>query len=44
MIGGFIDDDRLTFRMEIEGFEIFATPFTKIDLLDRVEAVLVQFR
>jgi len=44
MVGGIIDDDRLTFRMEIERFEIFPTPFTKAELVERVEEVLDRVR
>lgn len=40
MVGGLIDDDRLTYREEIEGFEIFPKPFPVSQLLDKVLDVL----
>ena len=40
MVGGLIDDDRLEYRMELEGFEIFPKPYTATALLSKVKDVL----
>jgi two-component system response regulator VanR len=40
MVSGLIDDDRVQYRMALEGFEVFPKPFTAADLLEKVKAVL----
>ena len=40
MIGGLIGDDRLEYRMELEGFEVFPKPYTATELLSKVKDVL----
>lgn len=40
MVGGLIEDDRLQYRMTLEGFEVFPKPFTVAALLERVREVL----
>ncbi len=40
VVAGLPDDDRLRYRKEVEGFEMFPTPFTTAQLLDKVEQVL----
>lgn len=40
MLGGLIDDDRLQYRMTLEGFEVFPKPFTAAALLEKVQDVL----
>jgi DNA-binding response OmpR family regulator len=40
MVGGLIDDDRLEYRMELEGFEVFPKPYTATALLSKVKDVL----
>jgi CheY-like chemotaxis protein len=40
MVGGLIDDDRLIYREELEGFEIFPKPFAVAELLKKVKDVL----
>src|SRR5277367_1399140 len=33
MVAGIIDDDRLEYRLELEGFEIFPKPYSAAELL-----------
>jgi DNA-binding response OmpR family regulator len=40
MVGGLIDDDRLKYRMTVEGFEVFPKPFTATALLEKVKDAL----
>ena len=40
VVAGLPDDDRIKYRKEIEGFEMFPAPFTTAQLLDKVEEVL----
>ena len=40
MLGGFLDDDRLRFHSELEGFEVFPKPYTGIQLTEKVNEVL----
>jgi len=40
MVAGFLNDDRLEYRAELEEFEIFPAPFTAAQLLEKVEEVL----
>jgi DNA-binding response OmpR family regulator len=40
MVGGLIDDDRLEYRLELEGFEVFPQPYTATELLSKVKDVL----
>jgi two-component system, cell cycle response regulator CpdR len=40
VVAGLPDDDRIRYRKEIEGFEMFPAPFTTAQLLDKVDEVL----
>jgi hypothetical protein len=40
MVGGLTDDDRLRYRMTLEGFEVFPKPFTGTALLEKLNDVL----
>jgi CheY-like chemotaxis protein len=40
MVAGLIDDDRLQYRLTLEGFEIFPQPYTAGALLQKVKDVL----
>lgn len=40
MVGGLIDDDRLQYRMTLEGFEVFPKPFAAAAFLEKVNNVL----
>ena len=40
MVGGLIDDDRLLYRMSLEGFEVFPKPYPAATLLAKVKEVL----
>jgi len=44
MLGGLIEDDRLQYRMMLEGFEVFPKPFTAAELLEKVKDVLDKVR
>ncbi len=44
MVGGLIDDDRLVYRMSLEGFEVFPKPYTAAALLEKVKDVLAKGR
>jgi two-component system, OmpR family, phosphate regulon response regulator PhoB len=40
MVAGIIDDDRLEYRLALDGFEIFPKPYTAGALLQKVKDVL----
>jgi DNA-binding NtrC family response regulator len=40
MVAGFLKDDRLEYREELEDFEIFPAPFPAAQLLEKVEEAL----
>jgi DNA-binding NtrC family response regulator len=40
VVSGSLDDDRLSYREQIRGFEIFPKPFTATELLAKVREVL----
>jgi DNA-binding response OmpR family regulator len=40
MLGGLLDDDRLKYREELEGFEVFPKPYAAAEMLQKVRAVL----
>lgn len=40
VVAGLLDDDRLKYREDLEGFEIFPQPFTAAQLVSKVEEVL----
>ncbi len=40
MVAGLIDDDRLEYRLELEGFEVFPKPYSAAELLSKVKDVL----
>ncbi|HEY1946562.1 MAG TPA: response regulator [Bryobacteraceae bacterium] len=40
IVGGLLDDDRLTYRAELEQFEIFPKPFAAAELVKKVKEVL----
>jgi DNA-binding NtrC family response regulator len=40
IVGGLLDDDRLTHRAELERFEIFPRPFAAAELVEKVKEVL----
>jgi len=40
MVGGLLDDDRLRYREELEGFDVFPPPYTKSQFVDKVKGVL----
>ena len=40
MVAGIIDDDRLEYRLALDGFEIFPKPYTADALLQKVKDVL----
>ena len=40
MVAGLIDDDRLEYRLELEGFEIFPKPYSAAELLAKVKDML----
>jgi DNA-binding response OmpR family regulator len=42
MVSGLIDDDRVQYRMDLEGFEVFPKPFTATELLEKVKDMLAQ--
>jgi two-component system, cell cycle response regulator CpdR len=44
MVAGFMNDDRLQYRAELEDFEMFPAPFTAAQLLEKVEEVLKMAR
>jgi DNA-binding NtrC family response regulator len=40
MVGGLLDDKRLQYRAELQGFEVFPKPYTAAELLQKVKDVL----
>jgi len=40
MLGGLLDDERLAYRAEQQGFEVFPKPYTAAALLEEVRRVL----
>ncbi|HXO00172.1 MAG TPA: response regulator [Candidatus Acidoferrales bacterium] len=40
VLSGLMDDDRIQNRLTIQGFEVFPTPFTAAELVEKVKAVL----
>lgn len=40
MVGGLLDDERLKYRAELQGFEVFPKPYTAAELLQKVKEVL----
>jgi DNA-binding response OmpR family regulator len=44
ILGGLIDDQRLRDREELQGFEIFPTPYPASDLLEKVKDILSKAR
>ncbi|MGH9743910.1 MAG: hypothetical protein ACRD51_16310, partial [Candidatus Acidiferrum sp.] len=40
VLGGILDDDRLKYREELAGFEVFPKPYTAAQLLEKVKDVL----
>jgi DNA-binding NtrC family response regulator len=40
MVGGLLDDNRLKYRAELQGFETFPKPYTAAELLQKVKEVL----
>jgi DNA-binding response OmpR family regulator len=40
MVAGLIDDERLEYRLELEGFEVFPKPYSAAELLSKVKDVL----
>ena len=44
IVAGLLADDRLLYRADIEGFEIFPPPFTAAQLVEKVEEVLKAVR
>ncbi len=44
MVGGLLDDKRLQYRAELQGFEVFPKPYSAADLLQKVKDVLSKKR
>ena len=44
MVGGLLDDERLRYRAELQGFEVFPKPYSAADLLQKVKDVLSKQR
>ena len=44
MVGGLLDDERLRYRAELQGFEVFPKPYSAADLLQKVKEVLSKHR
>jgi DNA-binding response OmpR family regulator len=40
MVAGIIDDDRLEYRLELQGFEVFPKPYSAAELLAKVKDML----
>ncbi len=40
MVGGLLDDKRLRYRAELQGFEVFPRPYSAAELLQKVKDVL----
>ena len=41
LVGGILDDDRLKYREELQGFEVFPKPYSPAELLQKVKDVLI---
>jgi DNA-binding response OmpR family regulator len=44
MIGGLLDDSRLIYRAELEGFAVFPNPYPATEMLHKVREVLSSVR
>jgi DNA-binding response OmpR family regulator len=44
MVAGIIDDDRLKYRLELEGFEVFPKAYSAAELLAKVKEMLSRGR
>jgi len=42
MVAGIIDHERLEYRLELEGFEVFPKPYSAAELLAKVKEMLAQ--
>lgn len=40
MVGGLLDDKRLRYRVELQGFEVFPKPYSAAELLQKMKDVL----
>lgn len=40
VVAGLLDDDRIRYRSELEGFEVFPPPFAAAQLIEKVAEVL----
>jgi DNA-binding response OmpR family regulator len=40
MVGGLLDDKRLQYRAELQGFEVFPKPYSAAELVQKVKDVL----
>ena len=40
MVGGLLEDNRLQYRLALEGFEVFPKPFPAAQLIEKVKEVL----
>lgn len=40
LVAGLLDDDRLKYRADLAGFDVFPAPFTAAQLIEKVEEVL----
>ena len=40
MLGGLLDDSRLTYRVELQGFAFFPKPYSATEMLNKVKEVL----
>jgi DNA-binding NtrC family response regulator len=44
MVGGLLNDKRLQYRAELQGFEVFPKPYSAADLIQKVKDVLSKQR
>ena len=44
MVGGLLDDARLQYREELQGFDVYPKPYTAAELLQKVKDVLTKPR
>jgi DNA-binding NarL/FixJ family response regulator len=44
MVGGLLNDKRLQYRAELQGFEVFPKPYSAVDLIQKVKDVLSKQR
>jgi CheY-like chemotaxis protein len=42
MVGGLLDDDRLRYREELEGFAVFPKPYAEAQLIEAVKGALAK--